>query len=118
MALVDSALALQELGVALVGGGASLAGQDVALLLGIEQFVAYVGSGSPRFYLPLDQQQPSANFAQFVILTTGIEPSGGSSEASSASPTSGEASTSAHESGSSDDPGSSDGAGSTSSSPS
>ncbi len=40
---------------------------------GIEQFVAYVGSGSPRFYLPLDQQQPSANFAQFVILTTGIE---------------------------------------------
>jgi multidrug efflux pump len=40
---------------------------------GIEQFVAYVGTGSPRFYLPLDQQQPSPNFAQFVILTKSIE---------------------------------------------
>ncbi|MFM9884858.1 MAG: efflux RND transporter permease subunit [Burkholderiales bacterium] len=38
---------------------------------GIENFVAYVGTGSPRFYLPLDQQQPSPNFAQFVILTKG-----------------------------------------------
>ena len=35
---------------------------------GIENYVAYVGSGSPRFYLPLDQQLPQANFAQFVIL--------------------------------------------------
>jgi multidrug efflux pump len=33
--------------------------------------VSYVGSGSPRFYLPLDQQLPNANFAQFVILTPG-----------------------------------------------
>ncbi|MCG6875214.1 MAG: efflux RND transporter permease subunit, partial [Betaproteobacteria bacterium] len=38
---------------------------------GIENFVAYVGSGSPRFYLPLDQQLANENFAQFVILTTG-----------------------------------------------
>jgi len=34
---------------------------------GIESFVTYVGSGSPRFYLPLDQQLQQANFAQFVV---------------------------------------------------
>jgi len=38
---------------------------------GIVHYVAYVGTGSPRFYLPLDQQLPAANFAQFVILTEG-----------------------------------------------
>ena len=38
---------------------------------GIENFVAYVASGSPRFYLPLDQQLPQTSFAQFVILTEG-----------------------------------------------
>jgi multidrug efflux pump len=37
---------------------------------GIESFVAYVGAGSPRFYLPLDQQLQQANFAQFVLVTT------------------------------------------------
>ena len=40
---------------------------------GIENFVAYVGSGSPRFYLPLDQQLANENFAQFVILATSFE---------------------------------------------
>lgn len=40
---------------------------------GIENFVAYVGTGSPRFYLPLDQQLPQASFAQFVILTSSLE---------------------------------------------
>jgi multidrug efflux pump len=39
---------------------------------GIANYVAYVGSGSPRFYLPLDQQLPAANFAQFVILAEDI----------------------------------------------
>ncbi len=39
---------------------------------GIDNYVAYVGTGSPRFYLPLDQQLPAANFAQFVVLTDGI----------------------------------------------
>ena len=39
---------------------------------GIVNYASYVGSGSPRFYLPLDQQLPNANFAQFVILTQGI----------------------------------------------
>ncbi len=38
----------------------------------IENFVAYVGNGSPRFYLPLDQQLPAASFAQFVITTKSI----------------------------------------------
>ena len=40
---------------------------------GVDNYVAYVGSGSPRFYLPLDQQLPAANFAQFVITTKNIE---------------------------------------------
>jgi multidrug efflux pump len=40
---------------------------------GVESYVAYVGTGSPRFYLPLDQQLPAANFAQFVLLTRDIE---------------------------------------------
>jgi len=35
---------------------------------GIESLVAYVGAGSPRFYLPLDQQLQQASFAQFVIV--------------------------------------------------
>jgi multidrug efflux pump len=34
----------------------------------IANYVSYVGTGSPRFYLPLDQQLPATNFAQFVIL--------------------------------------------------
>lgn len=39
---------------------------------GIENYVAWLGAGSPRFYLPLDQQLAQTNFAQFVILTRGI----------------------------------------------
>ena len=39
---------------------------------GIENYVAYVGTGSPRFYLPLDQQLPQTSFAQFVVLTTDL----------------------------------------------
>ena len=35
----------------------------------IVNYVAYVGNGSPRFYLPLDQQLANANFAQFVVVT-------------------------------------------------
>ncbi len=35
---------------------------------GIANYVGYVGTGSPRFYLPLDQQLPATNFAQFVVL--------------------------------------------------
>lgn len=36
--------------------------------IAVENYVAYVGNGSPRFYLPLDQQLPRKNFAEFVIL--------------------------------------------------
>src|SRR4249919_1647322 len=32
-------------------------------------YVADVGTGSPRFYLPFDQKLPQSNFAQFVLLT-------------------------------------------------
>ncbi|MFA5683892.1 MAG: efflux RND transporter permease subunit [Lysobacteraceae bacterium] len=47
-----------------------------ALLAGREEVanhVAYVGSGAPRFYLPLDQQLPAANFAQFVVLARDLK---------------------------------------------
>ena len=40
---------------------------------GIENYVAYVGSGSPRFYLPLDQQLPATSFAQIVMITSSLE---------------------------------------------
>ena len=40
---------------------------------GIQNYVAYIGTGSPRFYLPLDQQLPQANFSQFVVLASDIE---------------------------------------------
>ena len=39
---------------------------------GVEHFVTYVGSGSPRFYLPLDQQLTQSNFAQFVLVAKSI----------------------------------------------
>ncbi len=47
-----------------------------AALAGNEDIVsvtAYVGVGSPRFYLPLDQQTPNINFGQLVVMTTGEE---------------------------------------------
>ena len=36
-------------------------------------YVSYVGSGSPRFYFPLDQQLPTPSFAQFVITTKDVK---------------------------------------------
>jgi multidrug efflux pump subunit AcrB len=39
----------------------------------IGHFISFVGTGAPRFYLPLDQQLPSPNFAQFVITAKSIE---------------------------------------------
>jgi len=62
--------------------GSSLHATDKAVLRleqfldqqqGVENYVAYVGTGSPRFYLPLDQQLPQASFAQFVVLTESID---------------------------------------------
>ena len=40
---------------------------------GIDNFVAYIGIGSPRYYLPLDIQLAHRGFAQFVILTKNLE---------------------------------------------
>jgi len=39
---------------------------------GIDNYVAWVGGGSPRFYLPLDQQLAQTSFAQFVILAENV----------------------------------------------
>jgi multidrug efflux pump subunit AcrB len=39
----------------------------------IDHFVDFVGTGAPRFYLPLDQQLQQPNFAQFVITAKTIE---------------------------------------------
>ena len=40
--------------------------------LGLENFVAYIGTGAPRYYLPTDVQLPHRGFAQFVILTNNL----------------------------------------------
>ncbi len=45
--------------------------EHLKIMDGVENYVAYVGTGSPRFYLPLDQQLPQASFAQFVVRTAG-----------------------------------------------
>lgn len=39
---------------------------------GIDNFVAYIGTGAPRYYLPLDVQLPHRGFAQTVILTKSL----------------------------------------------
>ncbi len=40
---------------------------------GVESVTSYVGTGSPRFYLPLDQIFPQSNVAQFVVLPKDLE---------------------------------------------
>ncbi|WP_266159643.1 efflux RND transporter permease subunit [Dyella silvatica] len=39
----------------------------------VSNYVSFVGSGAPRFYLPLDQQLAQPNFAQFVITAKSVE---------------------------------------------
>ena len=39
----------------------------------IASYVSFVGSGAPRFYLPLDQQLAQPNFAQFVITAKDLD---------------------------------------------
>jgi multidrug efflux pump len=39
----------------------------------VDHYVSYVGAGAPRFYLPLDQQLPRANFAQIVATAHDVE---------------------------------------------
>jgi multidrug efflux pump len=51
----------------------SILKSDPELAPRIENFVSYVGSGSPRFYLPFDQQLVNANFGQFILNTKSSE---------------------------------------------
>ncbi|MBM3117606.1 efflux RND transporter permease subunit [Jeongeupia naejangsanensis] len=37
----------------------------------VESVTTYVGVGSPRYYLPLDEQMPNLNFAQLTVMTKG-----------------------------------------------
>ncbi|MHA6202956.1 efflux RND transporter permease subunit [Dyella soli] len=39
----------------------------------VNNYVSFVGSGAPRFYLPLDQQLTQPNFAQFIITARDIK---------------------------------------------
>ena len=40
---------------------------------GIDNYVAYIGTGSPRYYLPMDIQLAHRGFAQFVILSKDLK---------------------------------------------
>jgi multidrug efflux pump len=40
---------------------------------GVESVTTYIGTGSPRFYLPLDQIFPQTNVSQLVILPKNLE---------------------------------------------
>ena len=46
---------------------------DPEMAKSVKYHASYIGNGSPRFYLPLDQQLFADNFAQFVITTHSIE---------------------------------------------
>jgi len=38
----------------------------------IDHYVDFVGAGAPRFFLPLDEQLPAPNLAQFVVTAKGV----------------------------------------------
>ncbi len=40
---------------------------------GLENYVSYIGTGAPRYYLPLDVQLPHEGFGQMVILAKDLE---------------------------------------------
>ena len=46
---------------------------DPEMKKSVQQFASYIGNGSPRFYLPLDQQLFNDNFAQFVVVTHDLQ---------------------------------------------
>jgi len=46
---------------------------DPEMKRSVKYFATYIGNGSPRFYLPLDQQLFNDNFAQFVVITSDLE---------------------------------------------
>jgi multidrug efflux pump len=39
----------------------------------IDHFINFIGSGAPRFFLPLDQQLAAPNFAQFVVTAKSVK---------------------------------------------
>jgi multidrug efflux pump len=39
----------------------------------VRSYVAYVGGGTPRFFLTMEQQLQNLNYAQLVVLTKGLE---------------------------------------------
>jgi multidrug efflux pump len=39
----------------------------------VANYVAYVGGGTPRFFLTMEQQLQNLNYAQFVVLTKGLK---------------------------------------------
>ncbi|VUZ24769.1 Cobalt-zinc-cadmium resistance protein CzcA [uncultured Comamonas sp.] len=43
-----------------------------AAMPGVESVTAWVGSGLPRFYLPMDQIFPQPNVSQFVLMTSNL----------------------------------------------
>ena len=47
--------------------------QFIAREQGVESVTSYIGTGSPRFYLPLDQILPQTNVAQVVVLPKSLE---------------------------------------------
>ncbi|WP_374279106.1 efflux RND transporter permease subunit [Azonexus sp.] len=38
-----------------------------------DHYIAYVGAGSPRYFLSLDQQLPATNVSQFVVVANSLE---------------------------------------------
>ncbi|WP_317202786.1 efflux RND transporter permease subunit [Janthinobacterium sp.] len=48
----------------------------VRTLDGVDSITSYVGTGSPRFYLPLDQIFPQTNVSQFVVLPKDLKARG------------------------------------------
>jgi len=38
----------------------------------IDHYVDFVGAGAPRFFLPLDEQLPAPNFAQFIVTAKNV----------------------------------------------
>ena len=46
---------------------------EPALAAEVEDYVAYVGNGAPRYFLSLDQQLFNDNYGQLVILSKGLE---------------------------------------------
>ena len=39
---------------------------------GVQSLATWIGSGAPRFYLPLDQQFPQSNFSQIIVLPNSL----------------------------------------------